>query len=96
MGRKNKRKYGCVTDITTTTERTLSECRTSVRKKSGIRVSVTSMSFEKRLRILPIGVDSKNCMLQRSIEPSIDSWNFLAALTYILAYNKSPHITNKP
>lgn len=58
---KNK---GFLIEMTTITENTLKAVRMKKRRNSGIFVSQASMSLENRLRMRPIGVDSKNCKLQ--------------------------------
>lgn len=65
-------------------------------KNSGIFVSTLSMSFAKRLRIRPIGVDSKKLMPNLSIEPSKRLWSFRAASTYSLMNKKSPQNVSMP
>lgn len=68
MGANIKRKRGMLIDMTMITEMTWRKDRKNILNLSGICRSVFSMSFENRLRIRPIGVDSKNAMLQRTIE----------------------------
>jgi hypothetical protein len=63
--------------------------RTQTWKKLGNLLSIDSMSFEKRFRIRPIGVDSKNFISHLRIDISKDSCSFLAALIKVQMAEKS-------
>lgn len=70
-GTRNTINKGKVIKTTAITEKTLNASRIELLNDSGIFVSVNSISLLNRLIILPIGVDSKNCILHLSILESI-------------------------
>ena len=66
------------------------------RNDSGIPRSVASMSFENRFMIRPDGVDSKNSIVLRNIENSIELCNVLVAPQTMYKNNKSDKKVNIP
>jgi hypothetical protein len=95
-GVKKSRNMGVVIEMTTTTDRAFRNARMKNFNISGILVSEASMSFENLLSIRPIGVDSKNCMPQRSIECKRDSCKARAARVYMKTKIMSPKKANVP
>ena len=73
MGAKKTRNKGMLIEMTTITETTLSKERKNILNLSGICRSTFSMSFEKRFRMRPTGVDSKNPIGHLIIESNNDS-----------------------
>ncbi len=95
-GIKNIKINGDVIETTTRIDITLRMKYIDVLNVSGILVSVASMSLLNLFIILPIGVDSKNCILQCKILASIDLCKFLDALIYMKTNNKFAQNANKP
>lgn len=60
MGRMTDRKRGVEYEITTSTDKTLKNIMIQNRMLIGSTLSITSTSFENRLRMRPSGVVSKN------------------------------------
>jgi len=71
-GIKNIKTNGDVIETTTSIEITFRMKSTDVLNDSGILVSVASISLLNLFIILPIGVDSKNCILQCKMLINID------------------------
>ena len=87
---------GELTEITIITDITLNPNLVEPLNVSGIFVSVKSISLLNLFKIRPIGVDSKNCILQCKILLSIVLCRFFDALTYIKANIKSAKNTSRP
>lgn len=90
-GNQRNQKPGVEIEIMIIIINTWNKHRISILNDAGIIISTASISFENLFKILPVGVDSKNCIVDRRIENNIELCKNLADLITIFKNAMSPN-----
>lgn len=83
IGTRGTMNIGVTDEMTMREARTWKEQVSRRRKEFGILSSTASTSLLNLLRILPDGVESKNCIVLRKIESSILLWRLPAPRSHM-------------
>ena len=88
------RKGGVVTTMTIKVDTTIRKVKMKERRERGMTSSTMYVSLEKRLRILPRGVVSKNDIGERRMFLSMELWRVREAKMADIAMQKEARRTN--